>query len=65
MPLINVRVDRTLAVWPLQADRMLDVFNVINSSAVTNFNLVNGASFDQINGALDPRTVQVGVRFAF
>ena len=65
VPLINVRVDRTFDIGRYKLTAMLDAFNVINSSAVTNFNLVNGASFDQINGALDPRTVQVGVRFAF
>ncbi len=65
VPLVNVRVDKTVAIGRYRLTGMLDAFNVINSNAVTNFNLVNGASFDQINGALDPRTVQIGVRFAF
>jgi hypothetical protein len=44
---------------------MLDVFNLINANSVTNFNLTNGPSFGQINGALDPRTAQIGVRVEF
>ena len=65
VPLVNIRIDKTVAVGRYRLTGMLDVFNAINSNAVTNFNLVNGANYDQINGALDPRTVQVGVRFAF
>jgi hypothetical protein len=40
-------------------------FNLTNSNAVTNFNLVNGPSYNQVNGALDPRTAQIGLRFEF
>ena len=65
VPLVNVRLDKTVSVGRYRLTGMLDAFNVINSNAVTNFNLVNGANFDQINGALDPRTLQVGIRFAF
>jgi hypothetical protein len=65
VPLLSVRVDKTVAVGRYRFTGMVDAFNVINSNAVTNFNLVNGATYDQINGALDPRTLQIGVRFAF
>jgi hypothetical protein len=65
VPLVNIRVDKTVTMGRYRLTGILDAFNVINSNAVTNFNLVNGASYNQINGALDPRTVQVGVRFAF
>jgi hypothetical protein len=44
---------------------MLDVFNVLNSNAVTNFVLTNGASFGRIIAALDPRTAQISVRLTF
>jgi hypothetical protein len=44
---------------------MFDLFNVINSNAVTNFNLRNGASFNEIIATLQPRTAEVGLRFQF
>jgi len=44
---------------------MFDAFNLTNSAAVTNFNLTNGASYNQIIAALDPRTLQFGLRFDF
>jgi hypothetical protein len=65
VPLINARIDRTWAVWRTRVTGMIDVFNIVNANAVTNFNLSNGATFNQINGALDPRTVQVGLRVEF
>jgi hypothetical protein len=65
VPLISARLDRTWAVWRTKVTGMLDVFNIINNNAVTNFNLSNGSSFNQINGALDPRTAQIGLRVEF
>jgi hypothetical protein len=65
VPLVNLRVDRTWSVWRTKVTGMADLFNIINSNAVTNFNLLNGARFHQINGALDPRTLQLGVRVEF
>lgn len=44
---------------------MADLFNVMNSNAVINFNLTNGANFNRINATLDPRTFMAGVRFDF
>jgi hypothetical protein len=44
---------------------MLDLFNITNANPVVNFNLRNGSRFNQINGLLDPRTLQLGVRFEF
>ena len=65
MPLVSVRIDRTWQVWRTKVTGMADVFNVINANPVTNFNLSNGPTFDQINGALDPRTLQIGLRIEF
>ncbi|MDE3156258.1 MAG: TonB-dependent receptor [Acidobacteriota bacterium] len=65
VPLLDLRLDKA---WPIGGHRltgMLDVFNVLNSNAVVNFNLANGPRFDQINGALDPRTLELGLRFEF
>ncbi len=44
---------------------MADLFNALNSNAVTNFNLTNGANFNSINATLDPRTFMIGLRFDF
>jgi hypothetical protein len=63
--LVSFRVDKTFNIGRYRFTGLLDVFNVFNSNAVANFNLVNGTSFNQINGALDPRTLQLGARFEF
>lgn len=65
VPLVSARVDRSFAIWKTRLTAMVDVFNIINNNSVTNFNVLNGPSFYQINGALDPRTVQVGLRLEF
>jgi hypothetical protein len=44
---------------------MGDVFNLLNSNAVTNFNLSNGTNYNRIIATLDPRTAQIAARFAF
>ena len=44
---------------------MLDVFNLLNSNAVTNFTLINGANYNKILAALQPRTIQIGTRLEF
>ncbi len=65
VPLLNLRVDKRVTVGRTSLTAMIDLFNAINANTVTNFNLVNGPTFNQINGALDPRTLQVGLRFEF
>ena len=65
VPLASVRVDRSWQVWRTRVTGIVDVFNVFNANPVTNFNLSNGPTYNQINGALDPRTLQVGVRLEF
>jgi hypothetical protein len=65
VPLASVRVDRTWQVWRTRVTGIVDVFNLANANSVTNFNLSNGPNFQQINGALDPRTLQLGLRVEF
>jgi hypothetical protein len=65
VPLVSLRVDKRFTVGRYRLTALADVFNLANSNAVTNFNLVNGTSYNQVNGALDPRTAQIGVRFEF
>jgi transposase len=59
------RLDKSFRLGRYTLSGMLDVFNVMNSNAVTNFVLTNGPSFGQIISALDPRTAQVALRIAF
>jgi hypothetical protein len=65
VPIVDVRVDKSFRFGRSTFSAMLDVFNAMNSNAVTNFVLTNGASFGQIISALDPRTAQLTFRLAF
>ena len=65
VPILDLRADKAFKVGRYGFTAMADLFNVANSNAVTNFTLVNGANYNRIIAALDPRTFQLGVRFAF
>ena len=65
VPLVGFRVDRAFPAGAHRVQIMLDVFNVLNSNAITNFALGNGATYDKIIATLQPRTVQVGARLEF
>ncbi len=65
VPILDLRIDKAFRVGRYRFTGMFDAFNLTNSDAVTNFNLTNGASYNQIIAALDPRTLQFGLRFDF
>jgi hypothetical protein len=65
VPLVGLRVDKAWRFGERRALVMLDVFNLLNSNAVTNFTLINGANYNKILGALQPRTIQIGTRLEF
>jgi hypothetical protein len=65
VPILDLRIDRAFQIGRYKFTGMFDAFNLTNSAAVTNFNLTNGASYNQIIAALDPRTLQLGLRFDF
>jgi hypothetical protein len=44
---------------------MVDVYNLFNSNAETNFFLGTGRTFNNIIAALDPRAIKIGGRFQF
>jgi outer membrane receptor protein involved in Fe transport len=44
---------------------MIDVYNLFNSNAVTNFNLRTGSRFEEIIAVVDPRALKIGVRYQF
>ena len=44
---------------------MLDIYNVLNSDPVTNFNLNSGTAYKRVIAVLDPRVFQMGFRLEF
>jgi hypothetical protein len=65
VPLVSARIDRTWSARRTEVTGIVDVFNVINANPVTNFNLSKELTFNQINGAIDLRTLQFGLRIEF
>ncbi len=65
VPLLNLRLDKAFSFAGHRLTGMIDLFNVLNAAPVVNFNLSNGSRFNQVNGVLDPRTLQLGIRFEF
>jgi hypothetical protein len=63
--LLALRVDKSVRLGGVKLTGMFDLFNVLNTNAVTNFNVVNGTRFNQINATVDPRTAQVALRVQF
>jgi Carboxypeptidase regulatory-like domain/TonB dependent receptor len=63
--LLAFRVDKGFTFNRVKITGMFDLFNILNTNAVTNFNVVNGSKFNQINATVDPRTAQVGIRVSF
>jgi hypothetical protein len=69
-PILDFRVDKAIKFGGhYRVTAMFDLFNSLNSNAVTNFiftpgtNATNG--FNKIIATLDPRTAQFGIRFDF
>ncbi|MDE3153605.1 MAG: hypothetical protein KGN76_00790, partial [Acidobacteriota bacterium] len=65
VPLLNFRVDKSFAFAGHRLTGMLDVFNLLNNAAITNFIVFNGKTYNQIIQPLDPITLQLGIRFEF
>lgn len=65
VPLLDLRVDKALRVGRYRLAGMLDIFNALNSNAISNFVIANGSNYNRIIATLDPRTVQVALRFEF
>ena len=63
--LLNFRLDKSVQVGKLKVSGMLDMYNVLNNDAVTNFILTQGASYGRVIAVLDPRVFQAGFRIEF
>jgi hypothetical protein len=68
-PILDFRVDKGFRFGShYRITGMFDLFNSLNSNAVTNFILTSGSAtngFNKIIATLDPRTAQVGIRLDF
>jgi hypothetical protein len=64
--ILDLRVDKTFRFKDRYSITIMgDVFNLLNTNAVSNFFLVNGANYNRIIATIDPRTAQIAARFAF
>ena len=63
--ILDLRVDKAFRFGRYRLTLMGDIFNLLNSNAVTNFFLTNGVNYNRIIATLDPRTAQVALRFDF
>ena len=63
--IVDFRLDKTFKVDRFNFSVVADLFNALNSNAVSNFNLSNGSQYDRIIATLDPRTFQLAFRFSF
>jgi hypothetical protein len=65
VPILDLRVDKSFKiVGRSRFTLMADLFNALNSNAVSNFFLANGTSYNKIIATLDPGgSFQVGFRF--
>jgi hypothetical protein len=63
--LLAFRIDKSFTIQGVKLTGMFDLFNALNTNAVTNFNIVNGSKFNLINATVDPRTAQIGLRVSF
>ena len=65
MTIRDYRLDKAFSVGPdRRLTLLLDVYNLFNSNAVTNFSLRTG-DHERIIAALDPIVMKRGVRFQF
>src|SRR5262249_6560138 len=61
--ILDLRLDKSVALpRGAKVTGMLDIYNATNSNAVTNFFLTSGATYNRIIAALNPRTLQLGLR---
>ena len=65
VPIVDLRADRAFSLGRYKFTAMVDLYNLGNSNAITNFTMTNGNTYDKIIATLDPRVLQFGIRFAF
>lgn len=64
--ILDLRVDKAFRFKDrYRVTLMGDIFNLLNTNAVSNFVLVNGVNYNKIIATIDPRTAQIALRFDF
>jgi hypothetical protein len=63
--LLNLRFDKAFTFDRYKVTGLVDLFNVLNANPAVNFQITNGPTFNKIVGLLDPRTLELGLRFEF
>jgi len=63
--LLNFRLDKGVKVGRAKISGMLDIYNVLNSDPVTNFNMNSGSAYKTVIAVLDPRVFMLGARLEF
>jgi hypothetical protein len=63
--LLNFRADKGVKIGRAKITGMLDIYNVLNSDPVTNFNLNSGSAYKRVIAVLDPRVFMLGARLEF
>jgi outer membrane receptor protein involved in Fe transport len=61
---MNFRVDKAFTIGKSKFTAMLDIYNLLNSDPVTNFNLFSN-DYKRVIAVLDPRVFQMGFRYEF
>ncbi|MDE3153840.1 MAG: TonB-dependent receptor [Acidobacteriota bacterium] len=66
VPFLNLRLDKAFDIpGGHRFTAMFDIYNLLNAVPVTNFNLLNGGSYNKVIDLLNPRTMELGFRFEF
>jgi hypothetical protein len=63
--LVDIRAEKAFTFGRYKVTGMVDVYNLFNSNAETNFFIGMGRTFNNIIAALDPRAIKLGARFQF
>jgi hypothetical protein len=64
--IVDLRLDKSVGLPKgAKITAMLDLYNLTNSNAVTNFFLTSGITYNRIIAALNPRTIQTAIRLTF
>jgi hypothetical protein len=64
--IVDLRLDKSFSVrGGAKITGMVDLYNALNANTVTNFFVTSGSTYNTIIAALNPRTMQVGIRLTF
>jgi hypothetical protein len=64
--IVDFRIDKSVTFGDrYRAQIMFDVFNLLNTNAISNFNLRTGSTFFNVIDWIPGRTLKLGVRFQF